>query len=83
MVTNSVEASVYYYIQLEKACQIQMMADCAAAARGETTVKISPEQAEVTAKTIGDASTVGWFAGTLEFDLLEHQERKKFDFGKK
>lgn len=81
--TNSVEASVHYYIQLEKACEVQMLADCAAAARGGTTVKISPEQAEATCKTVGDPNSVGWLSGLLEFDLLEHEEGKRFDFGKK
>jgi ribulose-5-phosphate 4-epimerase/fuculose-1-phosphate aldolase len=79
-VSNSIEASLHYFIQLENACQYQMLADTAAAARGTTTIKIDPKQAEITGKTLGDASTVGWFSGLMEFDLLEAQEGKKFNF---
>jgi ribulose-5-phosphate 4-epimerase/fuculose-1-phosphate aldolase len=81
-VSNSIEAAVHYFIQLENACQYQMLADTAAAARGTTTIKINPKQAEITGKTLGDATNVGWFSGLIEFDLLEAQEGKKFDFTK-
>lgn len=80
VVSDSVEGAVNYYIQLERACQFQMLADSTAAARGTTTIKISPQQAEATGKILGNPST-GWFGGLIEFELLEHQEGKKFDFG--
>ncbi|KAL0575310.1 hypothetical protein V5O48_006661 [Marasmius crinis-equi] len=77
--TDSVEASIYFYITLEKVCQAQLMADAAAAARNVSTVKIPDNQAAETAKIVGALRT-GWLAGSMEFKLLESEEGVSFKY---
>lgn len=79
MATDSIEATVFFFIALEKACQVQLMADAAAAGTGSVTVKISPEEALATYKSNG-YNAAGWFQGLTEFGLLEAQEGKSFEF---
>ncbi|KAJ7258450.1 class II aldolase/adducin domain-containing protein [Mycena haematopus] len=74
---SSIEATVHYYISLERACQVQLLADTSAAAHGETTVPINPAQAAATGKLVGFQSG-GWFAGSTEFMVLEREEGVKF-----
>ncbi|KAJ7302821.1 class II aldolase/adducin domain-containing protein, partial [Mycena albidolilacea] len=75
--SGSIEATVYYYIALERACQVQLLADTSAAAHGKKTVLINPEQAAVTGKLIGTHGE-GWFSGNMEFMVLEREEGVKF-----
>ncbi|KAJ8083361.1 hypothetical protein PM082_009233 [Marasmius tenuissimus] len=77
--TDTVEASIYFYIALERACQAQLMADSAAAARGVSTVKIPDNQAAITGKTVG-AKKTGWLAGSMEFKMLESEEGVSFKY---
>ncbi|CAA7271762.1 unnamed protein product [Cyclocybe aegerita] len=82
--TNTIEATVFFYIALEKACQVQLLADAAAAGSGQATVKITPEDAICTYKTNGSLRA-GWFQGLPEFQLLEHREGltyKSYKFAK-
>jgi len=79
--TNSIEATVFFFIALERACQVQLMADAAAAGSGRRTVKISPEDALNTYKTIGSVQA-GWFQGLPEFQLLEAREGVVYKFAK-
>ncbi|KAF7338916.1 Aldolase-II domain-containing protein [Mycena sanguinolenta] len=51
--TSSIEATVHYYISLERACQVQLLADTAAATHGGKTVPINPAQAAATGKLVG------------------------------
>jgi len=71
--TDSIEATVFFFIAFERACQAQLLADAAAAGRGKSTVKISAEEARNTNKTNGSLYA-GWFQGLLEFQLLEARE---------
>ncbi|KAF8174592.1 class II aldolase/adducin domain-containing protein [Mycena galopus ATCC 62051] len=48
--TSSIEATLHFYIALERVCQVQLLADSAAAAHGGKTVHINAEQAAVTGK---------------------------------
>ncbi|KAJ7464575.1 class II aldolase/adducin domain-containing protein, partial [Mycena latifolia] len=75
--TASVEATVYFYIALERACQVQLLADTAAAALKTNTVLINAAQAAETAKTVGKHQS-GWLSGWMEFMLLEQEEGVKF-----
>ncbi|KIM49189.1 hypothetical protein M413DRAFT_438355 [Hebeloma cylindrosporum] len=75
--TNSIEATVFFFIALEKACQVQLMADAAARGTGKSTVKITPEDALATYKVNGSFSA-GWFQGQTEFELLEAREQKSY-----
>ncbi|EMD38323.1 hypothetical protein CERSUDRAFT_113480 [Gelatoporia subvermispora B] len=77
--SNTVEATLHYYIAMEKACQVQLLADAAAAGRGHETVKVSHEEALYTFKANGNAIG-GWFSGQPHFQLLERKEGKKFQF---
>ncbi|PPQ87973.1 hypothetical protein CVT25_001052 [Psilocybe cyanescens] len=58
--TDSIEATVFFFIALEKACQVQLMADAAAAGKGKATVKIAPDDALNTYKK----------NGTLRFSIM-------------
>ncbi|KAF9567510.1 class II aldolase/adducin domain-containing protein [Agrocybe pediades] len=79
--TDSIEATVFFFIALEKACQVQLMADAAAAGTGRKTVKIPPEDALNTYRANGSLRA-GWFQGLPEFQLLEAREGKSYDFAK-
>lgn len=77
MATNSIEATVFFFIALEKACQVQLLADAAAGGSGRSTVKITPEEALATYRVNGSFSA-GWFQGQPEFELLEARERNSY-----
>ncbi|EAU88311.1 class II aldolase/adducin domain-containing protein [Coprinopsis cinerea okayama7 len=80
--TNTIEATVFFYIALERACQAQLMADAAAGAHGRTPIKISDEEAAYTAKSNGNLMA-GWFQALPEFQLLEAREGVNFESWKK
>ncbi|KAF8163241.1 class II aldolase/adducin domain-containing protein [Crassisporium funariophilum] len=75
--TDSIEATVFFFIAMEKACQVQLLADAAAAGRGRLAIKIAPEEALATYTTNGSAQA-GWFQGLTEFGLLEAREGKAY-----
>jgi len=78
--TQSIESAVFFFMSLEKCCQVQMLADGAAAARNisSNTMKIDVESARATAAFNG-SEKAGWFSGMVEFQLLQHEEGKKFE----
>ena len=71
-VGQTIEAAVFWFISLEKCCQAQLMADAAAGGRGHETVKIDPEDAAFTYKTIG-TPVAGWFSAKPLFDLIKKE----------
>jgi len=75
--TSSIEGTLHFYIALERACQVQLLADSAAAAHGGKTVPINPAQAAETGKVVGSQGA-GWFSGSMEFMVLEREEGVKF-----
>lgn len=77
--TKSIESTVFFFISMEKCCQVQMIADQAAAARGQSLRLIDPENAAQTQKQLG-SETAGWLNGLPEFQLLEHEEGKRFEY---
>ncbi|KAG1758795.1 class II aldolase/adducin domain-containing protein [Suillus occidentalis] len=77
--TKSIEATIYFFISMERCCQVQMMADQTAAARGQRTRLIDPETAAETKRILG-TDIGGWFDGIPEFQLLEHEEGKRFEY---
>ncbi|KAJ7163886.1 hypothetical protein C8R43DRAFT_879531, partial [Mycena crocata] len=77
VVTSSIEATIHFYTALERACQVQLLADAAAAGIGAEMIKINPEQAAETGK-LGGSQEVGWFSGCMEFMVLENEEGAKF-----
>jgi len=58
---------------------VQIIADQAAAARGQRPRVIDPETAALTQKVLG-SERAGWFQGIVEFQLLEHEEGKRFEY---
>ncbi|KAG7443522.1 arad-like aldolase/epimerase [Guyanagaster necrorhizus] len=70
--SDMIEAAVWFYISLEKACQVQLLADAAG-----KKVKISSEQAAETGSKVGN-KTAGWFSGQMEFAFLESEEQNSF-----
>ncbi|OAX35357.1 class II aldolase/adducin domain-containing protein [Rhizopogon vinicolor AM-OR11-026] len=77
--TKSIESAVFFFISLEKCCRVQMIADQAAAVRGQRPRTIDRETATLTQQVLG-AEYGGWFSGIVEFQLLEHEEGKKFEY---
>ncbi|KAF8996232.1 class II aldolase/adducin domain-containing protein [Cyathus striatus] len=77
--TSSIESTVYFFIQLDHCCQVQLLTDAASSATGHPKTTITDEQAAITRKDIGDEKYFGWYSGTMEFRLLESQEGKTFD----
>jgi len=75
--TSSIEATLHFYVALERACQVQLLADTAAAAHGVKTVKVNDAQAKETGKLVG-SQAAGWFSGSMEFMVLEREEGVKF-----
>jgi len=68
----TVESCVFWFMSLEKCCHAQLMADAAAAGKGRETVKINPEDAAWTHKTVG-SEVAGWFSAKPTFDMMEHE----------
>ncbi|TCD61810.1 hypothetical protein EIP91_007875 [Steccherinum ochraceum] len=77
--TNSIESTVHFYIALEKSCQVQLLADAAAAGTGRATAKVNEKDAEYTYKVIG-TNLAGWFSGLPQFQALEDEENVRFKF---
>jgi len=71
--TNTIEATLFYFMTLERACQVQLMADAAAGGRGIRCNIIPPEVAAATYKSIG-TPWAGWFQALPEFQILEARE---------
>lgn len=71
---TTIESCLFWFTSLEKCCQVQLLADAAAAGRGqgETTHKIDDEDAEFTYKTVG-SERAGWFSALPAFAVMEHQ----------
>ncbi|OJA11961.1 hypothetical protein AZE42_08070 [Rhizopogon vesiculosus] len=77
--TKSIESTVFFFISLERCCQVQIIADQAAAARGQRPRTIDRETATRIREAFG-SEYGGWFSGIVEFQLLEHEEGKKFEY---
>ncbi|KAG2046698.1 class II aldolase/adducin domain-containing protein [Suillus hirtellus] len=77
--TKSIESAVFFFISLERCCKVQMVVEQAAAARGLKPRLIDPVDAASTWEAIG-SEVGGWFNGIPEFQLLEHEEGKRFEY---
>ena len=64
--------AVFWFVSLEKCCHSQLMAEAAAASRGQTPIVIPQEEASYTYRTIG-SPTAGWFSAKPLFDVI-HKE---------
>ncbi|OCH85314.1 arad-like aldolase/epimerase [Obba rivulosa] len=70
---GSVEATLFFYIALEKCCQVQLLADAAADGTGDKTIKISLEEALYTYKVLG-SEFAGKVNATTYYQVLEARE---------
>ena len=66
--------AVFWFVSLEKCCHSQLMAEAAAASRGEKPIVIDDEAAEYTKRTVG-SHRAGWFNAKPMFDVI-HRETK-------
>jgi len=71
-VGETIEATVFWFMSLEKCCHAQLMADAAAVGRGGSTIKIGDEEARYTHGTVG-TPMAGWFSAKPLFDVI-HKE---------
>ncbi|MCJ1484476.1 hypothetical protein MMC06_004647 [Schaereria dolodes] len=71
-VGETIEAAVYWFMNLERCCHAQLLADAAAHGRGGETTKIGDAEARYTWKTIG-TPIAGWFNAKPTFDLMEKE----------
>jgi len=78
--TANIEATLHYYIALEKSCMVQLLADAAAAGTGGKTVPVTPEDAQTSYNVVGKVFPVGWFSAQPHFQVLEKREGKSFKF---
>ncbi|KAJ5649526.1 class II aldolase/adducin domain protein [Penicillium longicatenatum] len=76
-VGGSVEETVFWFVSLEKSCQVQLLADAAAAGRGGATVKIDDADAALTYKTVGTPKA-GWFSAKPLFDVIHRDTRGEY-----
>lgn len=75
--TSSIEATVHFYITLERSCQVQLLVDATAAANGVKTVFIDRADATETAKLLGSQATA-WLKGHMQFMVLEQEEGARY-----
>jgi ribulose-5-phosphate 4-epimerase/fuculose-1-phosphate aldolase len=68
-VGRTIEEAVFWFVSLERCCHSQLMAEAAAASRGEKPIIIDDEDAEYTFRTIG-SPRAGWFNGQYQYCKL-------------
>jgi len=73
-VGHTVEETIFWFVSLEKCCHSQLMAEAAAASRGEKPIVIGEEEATYTSRTVG-SHRAGWFSAKPLFDVI-HRETK-------
>lgn len=69
---ETVESCVFWFMSLERCCQVQLLADAAAGGKGRETVKIDEKDAAYTRDTIG-TELAGWFSAKPAFDMMAHE----------
>lgn len=72
----TIEATVFWFVSLDKCCHSQLLADAAAAGTSGKTIKIDHEDAVNTHKTVG-SSIGGWFSGKPLFDVMERDVKNE------
>jgi ribulose-5-phosphate 4-epimerase/fuculose-1-phosphate aldolase len=72
-VGQTVDEAVWWFITMERTCQAQLLADAA----GQT-VPITPENAELTARQVGN-HTAGWFSFQPLYEWIVAQEPDLLD----
>ncbi|CAH7683099.1 class II aldolase/adducin domain-containing protein [Phakopsora pachyrhizi] len=70
--STTIDAAVFWFIQLESLCRIQLLADAAAAGRNIKTIKVRDEEAKFTYKITG-SPIAAWAQAQPYFDQI-HKE---------
>lgn len=76
--SQSIEATLHFYVAMEKCCQVQLLADAAASGRGGETIKVTPEDAEYTYYIVGNQIS-GYFSALPLFEALEAREGVNYE----
>jgi ribulose-5-phosphate 4-epimerase/fuculose-1-phosphate aldolase len=72
-VGHSVDEAVWWFITMERSCQVQLLAEAAG-----TPVKIDPEMAELTSRQVG-SHFAGWFSFQPLFDRIVKEQPDLLD----
>lgn len=70
---------MHFYVALEKSCQVQLLADAAAAGSGVKPCKVGHDEALISRGLVGSMQA-GYFNGLTYYQLLEAQEGVAYDF---
>jgi len=76
-VGQTIEEAVGWFYTLDKACQVQLLADAAAQGRGGEPNRITHEEA-VWTRAVAGTHDAGWFSGMMHFDLIDEITEKKY-----
>lgn len=71
---TSIEAAVGYFIMLEKHCQVMLLSEPAAAARGTKPIVIGHEEAEFTRRQVGSDQALA-FQASVYFDTIARLDK--------
>ncbi|KAJ4148959.1 hypothetical protein NW754_000395 [Fusarium falciforme] len=72
---KTVESTVFWFMSLETCCRVQLLADAAAAGRGDQVVKVNDQEAEYTYKAVG-TELAGWFSAKPTFFAIERESKE-------
>ncbi|MCJ1313884.1 hypothetical protein MMC25_007564 [Agyrium rufum] len=76
-VSDTVEATIFWYISLEKCCQTVLLAEAAAACSGTKIPEVGDGEAAETYKTVGRPMS-GWFAAQPMFDAIARETHEDY-----
>lgn len=78
----TIEATVAWFVLLERCCQIQLAADASAAGRGKPLVTIGEEEARATWEAVGTTGN-GYFQGLPLFQAAEREFGERTQLGRR
>lgn len=78
---QTIEATIAWFVLLEKCCQVQLTADAATAATGKPLVVIGAQEAQSTWEAIGGHDG-GYFMGLPLFQVAEREFGEKTYLGR-
>jgi ribulose-5-phosphate 4-epimerase/fuculose-1-phosphate aldolase len=71
-VGSTIEATIAYFVLLEKLCQVQLVADASSAGTGKPLICIGEEEAQSTWEALGTGDG-GYFMGLPLFQVAERE----------
>lgn len=77
----SIEATIGWFVLLEKCCQVQLAADAAAAGTGKPPLVIGEQEAQSTWEAVG-TNDGGYFMGLPLFQVAEREFGEKTYLGR-